>query len=145
MKDGTTWSNTISLLGKYYKIKFVCFITQNEKWKILSDIIFFATDFFTFSKVPAFLNIVDIAGLVEGANEGQVIPLIAVLCPMGTVPDNMTLILFFHFLIFIFISIKKVNTYTVKTWLSAPLKKRPPWQENNNFKILIKSSDGKWN
>lgn len=24
-----------------------------------------------FSKVPAFLNVVDIAGLVEGANEGQ--------------------------------------------------------------------------
>jgi len=27
--------------------------------------------FFSFSKVPAFLNVVDIAGLVKGAAEGQ--------------------------------------------------------------------------
>ena len=28
--------------------------------------------FYFYSKVPAFLNITDIAGLVAGANEGQV-------------------------------------------------------------------------
>lgn len=47
------------------------FVIISDRQGILTLFKFILQKLFYYSKVPAFLNVVDIAGLVKGASEGQ--------------------------------------------------------------------------